>query len=192
MRSGSNVFFNNFDSFAEQDLLESLIVESISIYGHNISYCPRTIVDKDDIYGEDPISEYNSAYTIDMYIRSFDSYDGAGAQMRTINNNPDVANASWNGSTTNYRDGTAADDSEWQDQVKKDLFVRIYTDNTTPYVGEQVNVYLKLYQNINTSGLGVSEIPDFEGFWKHDYELKNQEYKKEQLDGKWYNIPFTM
>jgi Zn-dependent metalloprotease len=46
----------------------------------------------------------------------FDSYDGAGAQMRTINNDPNVANASWNGSTTNYRDGTAADDviaHEW-------------------------------------------------------------------------------
>ncbi|MFD2541173.1 M4 family metallopeptidase [Lacinutrix gracilariae] len=46
----------------------------------------------------------------------FDSYDGAGAQMRTVNNDPNVANASWNGSTTNYRDGTAADDviaHEW-------------------------------------------------------------------------------
>ena len=46
----------------------------------------------------------------------YDSYDGAGAQMRTINNDPTVPNASWNGSTTNYRDGTAADDviaHEW-------------------------------------------------------------------------------
>ncbi|WP_452231848.1 M4 family metallopeptidase [Lacinutrix sp. MEBiC02595] len=46
----------------------------------------------------------------------FDSYDGNGAQMRTVNNDPGVANASWNGSTTNYRDGTAADDviaHEW-------------------------------------------------------------------------------
>jgi len=46
----------------------------------------------------------------------FDSYDGNGAQMRTVNNDPNVANASWNGSTTNYRDGTAADDviaHEW-------------------------------------------------------------------------------
>ncbi|MDO6598111.1 M4 family metallopeptidase [Oceanihabitans sp. 2_MG-2023] len=46
----------------------------------------------------------------------FDSYDGSGAQMRTVNNDPNVANASWNGSTTNYRDGTAADDviaHEW-------------------------------------------------------------------------------
>ena len=46
----------------------------------------------------------------------YDSYDGAGAQMRTVNNDPNVGNASWNGSTTNYRDGWAADDvvaHEW-------------------------------------------------------------------------------
>ncbi|WP_452222423.1 M4 family metallopeptidase [Lacinutrix salivirga] len=46
----------------------------------------------------------------------YDSYNGSGAQMRTINNNPNVGNASWNGVTTNYRDGTASDDviaHEW-------------------------------------------------------------------------------
>ncbi len=48
----------------------------------------------------------------------YDSYDGAGAQMVTINNNPDIncPNANWNGVTTNYCDGTASDDvvaHEW-------------------------------------------------------------------------------
>ena len=46
----------------------------------------------------------------------FESFDGAGGKMLTINNNPNVANASWNGTTTNYTDGTAADDviaHEW-------------------------------------------------------------------------------
>ena len=47
-----------------------------------------------------------------------DSYDDAGAEMRTINNNPAIScpNASWNGSTANYCDGTATDDvvaHEW-------------------------------------------------------------------------------
>lgn len=46
------------------------------------------------------------------------SYDGADAQMRTINNNPGIAcpNANWNGVTANYCNGTAADDviaHEW-------------------------------------------------------------------------------
>ncbi len=48
----------------------------------------------------------------------FTSYDGQDAQMVTINNNPniDCPNATWNGVTANYCDGTAADDvvaHEW-------------------------------------------------------------------------------
>ena len=69
----------------EQSLIEDLVIESISIYGHQIYYCPRTLVNKDDIYGEDTISEYNNAYLIDMYIRSFDSYEGDGTFLSKFN-----------------------------------------------------------------------------------------------------------
>ncbi len=46
------------------------------------------------------------------------SYDGADAEMKTINNNPHIAcpNATWNGTTANYCTGTATDDvvaHEW-------------------------------------------------------------------------------
>ena len=39
-----------------------------------------------------------------------DSYDGAGAQMRSVNNDPTIAcpNANWNGATTNYCNGVTA------------------------------------------------------------------------------------
>lgn len=82
---GSNLFFNNFENSMEQDLVESLIVESISIYGHSVYYCPRALVAKDDIYGEDPLSEYNSAHLIDLYIKSFDSYEGDGTFLSKFN-----------------------------------------------------------------------------------------------------------
>ncbi len=47
-----------------------------------------------------------------------DSYDGEGAPMRTINNDPAIScpNANWNGQTTNYCDGVSSDDvvsHEW-------------------------------------------------------------------------------
>jgi trimeric autotransporter adhesin len=47
-----------------------------------------------------------------------DSYDAAGAQMRSVNNDPTIAcpNANWNGATTNYCNGVTADDvvaHEW-------------------------------------------------------------------------------
>lgn len=60
-------------------------MESIKIYGHDMYYCPRTLVAKDDIYGEDTISEYNSAYFVDMYIRSYDSYEGDGTFLSKFN-----------------------------------------------------------------------------------------------------------
>jgi Zn-dependent metalloprotease len=48
-----------------------------------------------------------------------DSYDGAGHEMRSVNNDPRIAcpNANWNGATTNYCNGVTADDvvaHEWE------------------------------------------------------------------------------
>jgi Zn-dependent metalloprotease len=47
-----------------------------------------------------------------------DSYDGAGASMHTVNNDPRIScpNANWNGTTTNYCNGVTSDDvvaHEW-------------------------------------------------------------------------------
>lgn len=47
-----------------------------------------------------------------------DSYDDAGAEMRSVNNDPTIScpNANWNGSTTNYCNGVTSDDvvsHEW-------------------------------------------------------------------------------
>lgn len=69
----------------EQDLIESLIVESISIYGHSVFYCPRTLNNRDDIYNEDSVSSYNNSYEFDMYIKSYDSYEGDGTFLSKFN-----------------------------------------------------------------------------------------------------------
>jgi hypothetical protein len=60
----TNVFFNSFTNAPEQNLIEDLIIESIRQYGHDVFYCPRTLIAKDDIYGEDTLSEYNGNYEI--------------------------------------------------------------------------------------------------------------------------------
>lgn len=83
--TSSNLFFNNYANSMEQDLIESLIVESISIYGHTVYYCPRTLVKKDEIYTEDQLSEYKTAYSVDMYIRSYDGYEGDGTFLSKFN-----------------------------------------------------------------------------------------------------------
>lgn len=81
----TSVFFNNFTNSQEQVLIEDLVIESIRIYGHDVFYCPRTLTAKDDIYGEDALSEYNSAYFIDMYIKNYDSYEGDGNFLSKFN-----------------------------------------------------------------------------------------------------------
>ena len=81
----TNFYFNNFQNSQEQILIENLVMESIKMYGHDIFYCPRTLVAKDDIYGEDTLSEYNNNYEIDMYIKSYDSYEGDGTFLSKFN-----------------------------------------------------------------------------------------------------------
>lgn len=63
----------------EQNLLEDLIVESMSIYGTDFYYIPRTLVGKDDILGEDRLSQFKDAYPIEMYMENVDGYEGQGA-----------------------------------------------------------------------------------------------------------------
>lgn len=81
----TNFYFNNFTNSQEQILIEDLVTESIKIYGHDVFYCPRTLVAKDEIYGEDTLSKYNSHYLVDMYIRSYDAYEGDGQFLSKFN-----------------------------------------------------------------------------------------------------------
>lgn len=74
----TNVFFNNFQSSQEQILIEDLIIESIKIYGQDMYYLPRTRVAFDTIYSEDTLSEFNSAYFVEFFIKSIDGFQGDG------------------------------------------------------------------------------------------------------------------
>jgi hypothetical protein len=81
----TNVFFNNFQASQEQLLIEDLVIESIKIYGHDVFYCPRTLVNKDEIYGEDSISKYNTQYMVEMYIKNVMGFQGEGDFMSKFN-----------------------------------------------------------------------------------------------------------
>ena len=72
----TNFFFNNFNASQEQLLLESLIIESIKIYGQDMQYIPRVLNKYDDVYGADDQSSYERAYPIEMYIKSIDGFSG--------------------------------------------------------------------------------------------------------------------
>lgn len=77
----SNFFFNNYKSSQEQDLLESLIIESIAIYGLDCYYIPRKLNDYDAILGADDQSSYENAYPIVCYIENVNGFQGDGSFM---------------------------------------------------------------------------------------------------------------
>jgi hypothetical protein len=81
----TSVFFNNFNSYSEQMLIEDLVTESLSIYGHTVYYLPRTIQTYDNVWSEDSLSRYNTALEFDMYIKSYDSYEGDGTFLSKFN-----------------------------------------------------------------------------------------------------------
>jgi len=62
----------------EQDIIEDLTVETIKIHGQNMVYIPRTLINKDDLFGEDVMSQFNQGYEIEMYISSIDGFEGEG------------------------------------------------------------------------------------------------------------------
>lgn len=61
---------------SEQDLYENIIIESMQIYGQEVQYIPRTLVNEDRIFGEDVVSRFDRAYQIEMYLENLDGFDG--------------------------------------------------------------------------------------------------------------------
>jgi hypothetical protein len=76
--STTNVYFTH-GTRNEQYLVEDLIIESLRMYGNEVMYIPRTLVSKDNILGEDRLSEFKSAFPIEMYFENVDSFGGQGA-----------------------------------------------------------------------------------------------------------------
>ena len=63
---------------SEQALIEDLTVETIQIHGQDMVYIPRVTVDRDTLFGEDVLSKFTEANTIEMYIDTVDGFQGEG------------------------------------------------------------------------------------------------------------------
>jgi len=77
----TNFYFqsgNTSGTTAEQRLIEDLIIESLKIYGHDVYYLPRTLIDEDTVFDEDTLSQFAQAYPLEMYLENIDGYDGEG------------------------------------------------------------------------------------------------------------------
>ena len=73
----TNKFFRH-QVKSEQVLVEDITIEAIRMYGHDVIYIPRTLVNKDFLFGEDTISKFEQGINIEMYISSIDGFEGEG------------------------------------------------------------------------------------------------------------------
>lgn len=87
---------------SEQNLVEDLIIESIKGYGKDFYYIPRSLVAKDDVLGEDSLSEFKNSYLIEAYFDNVDNFGGRGQFMSKFGLNIEeqatitVARRRWN------------------------------------------------------------------------------------------------
>ena len=63
---------------SEINLYESLVIEALKIYGQDVYYLPRSIVNEDVLLGEDPTSHFASSHKIEMYIENTEGFSGEG------------------------------------------------------------------------------------------------------------------
>ena len=62
----------------EQFLLQNLVEEHLKMFGMDIIYCPREIIQKDGVFNEEVIGEFNDGYIIEAYLENPDGFQGAG------------------------------------------------------------------------------------------------------------------
>ena len=68
-------------SQSEQRLVQDLVNEQLKIYGVEVKYLPRRIVNKDNIFTEIQSSRFSDNFSIEAYVNTYEGYGGAGDIM---------------------------------------------------------------------------------------------------------------
>ena len=76
----TNVYFD-LGATSEQRLYESLIIEQLRAFGHDVYYLPRKLVKEDTLFGEDTLSSFNDAYIVEMYLDNIEGFEGQKEMM---------------------------------------------------------------------------------------------------------------
>ena len=68
-------------SVGEQNLMQELINEQLKIYGVEITYIPRKIVNRSTVFEELERSKFDDNFLLEAYVETFDGYGGQGDIM---------------------------------------------------------------------------------------------------------------
>lgn len=63
---------------SDQNIYEDITIEALKMYGQDVYYLPREIVNKDSVFLDDVPSRFGSAYKVEMYIENTEAFDGEG------------------------------------------------------------------------------------------------------------------
>lgn len=79
----TNPYFSTTTGYSgEQQLLDDLTIEQISMFGLDIYFMPRKILNMDQLFNEGSKSAFERAFPLPMYIKTFDGYDN-GMELLT-------------------------------------------------------------------------------------------------------------
>ena len=170
-----NVYFSQ-GATSEKRLYEDITIEALKIYGHDVFYIPRSIVNTDSIFNEDALSKFGAAYQIEMYVENTDGFGGEGDLLSKFgveirdSVNLIVSNRRWEQLVSRFQDPTEVRPQEGDlifFPLVNGLFEINYVEDETPFYQLQNIPTFKLscqqfeYNNQELD-TGVSEVDKFE------------------------------
>ncbi|AEC52977.1 neck protein [Synechococcus phage S-CRM01] len=79
----TSTFFSNVTGYSgEEALIDSLVIEQITLYGLDVMYMPRKMVNFDKLTNESTKSLFELALSIPMYVKSYSGYNN-GMELLT-------------------------------------------------------------------------------------------------------------
>lgn len=81
---------------------------------------------------------------------------------------------------------TITQENSTKKNYNEDIFIRLTTNNTAPFVGEAFTVTAKIYFKINIRDLYPLKIPEFKNFWSNETKIEQKEKKIETYNGQQY------
>ena len=74
------------------------------------------------------------------------------------------------------------------EELKKDLFIKVSIDKSKVHVGEQITASYKLY-SCTPMQVGLAKLPSLNGFWTQDFDIPKQAKPTEEvINGKKYQV----
>lgn len=71
-------YFNNYTFLRRQKTLEDIIIQAIKRFGVFVKYIPRESVIRDNLYGDDPYTKFETAVQVEVYPKDVMQFSGGG------------------------------------------------------------------------------------------------------------------